>query len=137
MRKRRLLPILEITVRQSGLRSLAAIFINWDRRTRKLGVTAMAGELIFAICVFGIVIVGVLIMTQAITFEQLFNAIGRLLLFVGLLLATAYVLRMLFCSYMVPWLVSLKALFLWFGIGVVAIVLLALVIRAVVSRFQH
>src|SRR6202042_2122032 len=43
---------------------------NWDRRTRKLGVTGMAGELIFAICVFGIVIVGVLIMTQAITFEQ-------------------------------------------------------------------
>ena len=97
----------------------------------------MAGELIFAICVFGIVIVGVLIMTQAITFEQLFNAIGRLLLFVGLLLATAYVVRVLFCPFIVPWLVSLKALFLWLAIGVLAVILVALLVRVTVSRFQH
>jgi hypothetical protein len=97
----------------------------------------MAGELIFAICVFGVVIVGILIMTQAISFEQVFNAIGRFLLFAGLLLATAYVLRMLFCSYIVPWLVSLKALSLWLAIGVIVIILLALAVRVAVSKFQQ
>ena len=97
----------------------------------------MVGEFIFTICVFAVVIVGILIMAQAITFEQLFNAMGSLLVFVGLLLATAYVLRMLFCSYIVPWLVSLKALFLWLAIGVIAVILLALVVRVTVSRFQH
>jgi hypothetical protein len=85
----------------------------------------------------GVVIVGVLIMIQAITFEQLFNAIGRLLLFVGLLLATTYVLRLLFCSFVVPWLVSLRGLFLWLAIGVIAIILVVLLVRVAVSRFQH
>jgi hypothetical protein len=97
----------------------------------------MVAELLFAMCMCGVVIVGILIMTQAITFEQLFGAIGRLLLFVGLLLATAYVLRLLFCSYIVPWLVSLKTIFLWLAIGVVAVILVALVVRVTISRFQH
>jgi len=97
----------------------------------------MIGELIFAICMFGLVIVGILIMTQAITFEQLVNAFGRLLLFVGLLLATAYVVRVLFCSFIVPSLVSLKALLLWLAIGVLAVILVGLLVRATISRFQH
>ena len=97
----------------------------------------MVGELIFAICVFAVVIVGILIMIRAITFEQLFNVIGRLLLFAGLVLATACVLKVPFCSFVVPWLVSLKALFLWLAIGVLAVILVALVVRVAVSRFQH
>jgi hypothetical protein len=97
----------------------------------------MVGEFILAMCLSGVVIVGILIMTQAITFEQPFEAIGRLLLFVGLLLATAYVLRVLFCSFIVPWFVSLKALLLWLAIGVLAVIFVALVVRLTVSRFQH
>jgi len=97
----------------------------------------MVGEQIFAICVFGVVILGVLIMIQAITFERLFNAIGRLLLFVGLVLATIYAMRMLFCLFVVPWLVSLKTLFLWLAIGVLAAILVGLLVRAAISRFQH
>jgi hypothetical protein len=110
---------------------------NWDGRARQAGAAAMVGGLIFATCVFGLVIVGILIMTQAITFEQLFNAIGRLLLFIGLLLATAWIVRLLFCSYILPWLVSLKAISLRLAIGVLAIILAALLVRAAISRFQH
>jgi hypothetical protein len=97
----------------------------------------MVGELMLAIGVFAVVIVGVLIMIQAITFEHLFNAIGRFLLFIGLALATVYAMRMLFCSFVVPWLVSLKAFFLWLAIGVLAVILVGLLVRATISRFQH
>jgi hypothetical protein len=137
-RKRRLLPILEITMRESELRNVAAtLHCNWDRRVRQAGVETMVGELMLAIGVFAVVIVGVLIMIQAITFEHLFNAIGRFLLFVGLALATVYAMRMLFCSFVVPWLVSLKAFFLWLAIGVLAVILVGLLVRATISRFQH
>jgi hypothetical protein len=97
----------------------------------------MIGELIFAICALGIVIGGILIMIQAITFEQLLNAVGRLLLFVGLVLASAYVPKMVLLSVIVPWLVSLKAHLFWLAIGVIAIILLALIVRVTVSNFQH
>ena len=76
-------------------------------------------------------------MIQAISFEQLFNSIGRLLLLVGLVMATAYAMRILFCSFVVPGLVSLKGLFLWFAIGVLAVILVGLLVRAAISRFQH
>jgi hypothetical protein len=76
-------------------------------------------------------------MIQAITFDQLFDAVVRLLLFVGLALAAAYAMRMLLCSFVVPWLVSLKAFFLWVAIDVLAVILVALLIRATISGFQH
>jgi len=97
----------------------------------------MTGELISAICVLGIVIVGLLIMIQAIAFGQVINAIGRLLLFVTAAVVAACVLRMLLVSVVVPWLVSLKALVSWLALAAVAIIALALVVRIAVLRFQH
>lgn len=97
----------------------------------------MSGELMSAICVLGIVIVGMLIMIQAITFGHMINAIGRLLLFVTAAMAAACVLRMLLVSVVVPWLVSLKVLVGWLALAAVAIIALAVFVRIAVSRFQH
>ncbi len=97
----------------------------------------MTGDLISAICVLWIVIVGMLIIIQAIAFGQVINAIGRLLLFVTAAMVAACVLRMLFVSVVVPWLVSLKALVSWLALAALAIIALALVVRIAVPRFQH
>jgi len=97
----------------------------------------MSAELISAICVLGIVIVGMLIMIQAITFGHMIDAIGRFLLFVTAAVAAACVLRMLLVSVVVPWLVSLKALVRWLALAAVAIIALAVFVRITVSKFQN
>jgi len=94
----------------------------------------MFGELIFAICVLGVVIAGSLIMVQAITFDALVSSVGRLLLFVMMALVSACVLKMLVVSVVLPWLVSLKALFLWLVLVAIAVIALALVVRFTASK---
>jgi len=124
-------------MRQSELsNAVAAVAASSGERPlkrRSKSENKMFGELISAVCVLGIVIVGMLIMIQAITL----NAIGRLLLFVMAAMAGACVLRMLLVSVVVPWLVSLKALVRWLALAAIAIIALVFVVRITVSRLQH
>jgi len=101
----------------------------------KLGRTRMVSQCISAACVLGIVILGMLIMTQAMTQEQAMKSAGRALLFVmGAMLAVCMFKRLLIS--VIPWLASLKATLLRLALIVLVVIGLILVARWIVSKVQ-
>ena len=97
----------------------------------------MMSQCIAAVCALGIVIIGVLLITQVITIQQALSAMGRaLVLLVGSLFALCIV-RSLLLTVIVSWLRSLKALVGWLAIIAVAIILIALVFEIIRKRFKN
>jgi hypothetical protein len=97
----------------------------------------MIGQTMPAFCVLGTVILGVLVMTRAITFEQLASGGGRfLLLAMGVLVALCF-LKTVLVAVIIPWLVSLKAVLLWLALAVLGIIALALIARITISKFNN
>lgn len=96
----------------------------------------MIGQFIAVFCVLGIVILGVLVMTQAITFDQLANGVGRFLIVVIGMVVLLCFLKAILVTLILPWLVSLKAVLLWLAGAVFVVIALALVVRIAISKFQ-
>ena len=97
----------------------------------------MIGQAISVFCVLGIVTLGVLVMTRVITFEQLVSGVGRFLLVViGMVVALCF-LKAILVTVILPWLVSLKAVFLWLVLAVLVVIALALIVRITISKFQN
>jgi len=94
-------------------------------------------ECISTVCVSGIVILGLLIMTQVITLEEVAGTIGRLFGLVVVVLVSLCLLRVLVAAIIVPWLVSLKATFLWIAIVLTIVIILAVVVRIAIFRFLN
>jgi hypothetical protein len=116
------------------------LFIGGARRESKRllpMMTQMLGQFISVLCVLAVVILGLLVMTRVITFEQLVSGVGRFLPFViGLLVALCF-LKAVLVAVIVPWLVSLKAVFLWLVLAVLGIITLVLIVRITISKFQN
>ena len=96
----------------------------------------MIGQCIFVFCMLGIVILGILVMTQAITLEQLVDAAGRLFLVLLGSLITLCLLRVLLIAVILPWLLSFKNMFFWLALAALAVLALALVVRITVSKLK-
>lgn len=97
----------------------------------------MIGELAFTLCVLGVVILGLLIMTRTITLEEMIGTIGSLFGLLVVALVALCLLRVLIAAVIVQWLISLKAAFLWTGIALVALIGLALIARIGISRMLN
>ena len=97
----------------------------------------MIGQAIPVICVLAVVMLGLLVMTRVITFEQFVSGVGRFALFViGMLVALCF-LKAVLVTVILPWLVSLKAVFLWVVLAVLGIITLVLIVRMTISKFQN
>lgn len=81
----------------------------------------MIPQLIFAMLMFVVVLVGMLLMTQILSFEQLGTGIRRLFLLVALLAAAAFLLKFVLLPILLCALVLLKSLVL---LGLVIFLLL-------------
>jgi len=97
----------------------------------------MMGQCIAAVCVLGIVIIGVLLMTQVITIQQAVSVLGRALVLVVSSLVALCIVRSLLLTVIVPWLRWLKALVGWLAIIIVAIILIALVLEITRKRLKN
>ena len=90
-----------------------------------------------AVCMLGVVIVGMLVMTRAISLEQLGNAAWRGFLMIVIVLTTVCVLKVLLLPILISWLVMLKHMIWWAVIIGLAIVTALLFIRMLVSKFER
>ena len=90
-----------------------------------------------AACMLGLVIVGLLVMTRFISLEELGNGILRACLVAVLALIGLCVLKGLLLPTLVTWLVTLRQMSSWVVIFVLAVIAVALVIRALISRLQQ
>ena len=90
-----------------------------------------------AVCMLGVVIVGMLVMTGAITLEQLGHAAWRGFLIIVIVLTTLCVLKGLLLPILISSLVMLKHMIWWAVIIGLAIVTALLFIRMLVSKFER
>jgi hypothetical protein len=89
-----------------------------------------------AVCMLGVVIIGLLIMTQVVTLEHVMNAVGRVfLLLVTVLLALCMVQGLLITAATAA-LVLLKRLMVWLAIIALVIISAMLVARISISKFE-
>ena len=96
----------------------------------------MIAQCISAVFILGVLILGILVMTQKVTLEQLVGGLGRLL-FVGLGSLVALCLLRVLIAISVPWLASLKHVFFWLAVAALAVLALALLERIAVSNLQR
>ncbi|MGB9236806.1 MAG: hypothetical protein WCC04_20550 [Terriglobales bacterium] len=94
----------------------------------------MIWECLSVICMLGIVILGMLIMTRTVTLGQVAETVGRLFTLVLGVLITLCLLRALVIAVVAPWLLSLKAAVGWLAIVLLAIIALALIVQKTASK---
>jgi len=111
--------------------------VDLGSRKANEDLTQMIGQTISAFCVLGIVILGMLVMTQAITFDQLVSGVRRFLIVVIGILVVLCFLKAILVTVILPWLVSLKAALLWLAVAVLVVIALALIVRIAISKFQN
>jgi hypothetical protein len=87
--------------------------------------------------VLGIVILGMLVMTQLVSLEELGRAIWRAFITVLLVLIAFCVAKTVLLPILVSWLVGLKQMLLWIAIVVLALVIALLVLRIVISKLAQ
>jgi hypothetical protein len=91
---------------------------------------------ISAVCVLGVVIVGLLVMTQAISLEQVAGAIGRTLLFAVLALIALCILKAFLTMALIAMLWLLKHLVVWLAVIVLVIAAVMFLARILISRLE-
>ena len=94
-------------------------------------------QFLSAACMLGVVIVGMLVMTRAISLDELGNAIWRGVLMTVVVLLTLCVLKVLLLPILISSLVMLKHMIWWAVIIGLAIVTALLFIRMLVSKFER
>ena len=125
-----------VTVRHG----LAATPVIQEMKTTVLGegMSSMA-ELLTLIATLAIILVGIAVMLQATSVEEIFRFIGRAVMMFVLLLVTMCVLKYLWLCVMVPWLSaafgSLMTLIGWLLVTIIGFIALSLVVRLVLRRF--
>lgn len=87
----------------------------------------MIPRLIFAMLMLVVVLVGMLLMTQILSFEQLGTGISRLLLLVALVASAAFLLKLVVLPILICALVLLKSLAL-LGLAIVTVLIACVVI---------
>ena len=97
----------------------------------------MIAQCIAACAVLGVVIIGLLVMVQAITVEQALHAIGRIFAFIVLSSAAICLLRGLFQTLAIHWLPSIATLLAWLVIVALAFVVFAVVTKIVATRVMY
>lgn len=90
----------------------------------------MVVELLSVICIFGIVVIGLLIMVQAVTSEELVKAVGRLSLFTVLVLVAGWFIKTVLVCVAIPWLLSIQAFLVSVVIVIAALLVTLLIVRA-------
>jgi hypothetical protein len=96
----------------------------------------MPMQCLFAVCMLAVVIVGLLVMTQAISVQELRAGIGRVLLTALIMLIALCVLKGFLLPILTSWVVALKHMTGWLVIIVLAIIAAMLLLRMLVSNFQ-
>jgi hypothetical protein len=96
----------------------------------------MLMQCLFAGCMLAVVIVGLLVMTQIISLEELRAGIGRVFLMALIMLIALCVLKGLLLPILRSWVVTLKHMTAWLVIIVLAVIAAVLLLRMLVSNFQ-
>ena len=97
----------------------------------------MLMQCLFAVCILAIVIVGLLVMTQLISLEELGNGIWRAFLTVLVSLIAICFLKAVLLPILICWIVRLKQMFLWIAVVVLALVIALLVLRMLISKLAQ
>jgi hypothetical protein len=90
-----------------------------------------------AVCMLGVVIVGLLVMTRVISLEELGNGIVRGFLVTALALIGLCVLRGVLLPVLISWLVTLRQMSSWVAIVALAVIALVFAVRMLIFRFQQ
>ncbi len=96
----------------------------------------MLTQCLFAVCVLAVVIVGLLVMTRAISLEELGGGMRRGFLMVLSVLTAFCVLKSLLLPMLSSWVVALKHMIWWLVIIVLAVFAAMLVLRMLVSKLE-
>lgn len=94
-------------------------------------------QCLFAICMLAVVIVGMLVMTQVLSLEELVTKICRAFLAVLVVLIAFCIAKTVLLPILVSCLVGLKQMLLWIAIAVFALVIALLVLRIVISKLAR
>jgi len=97
----------------------------------------MVAELVSALCMLAIVVVAVLIMTQAVSLEALGKGIARCLSLLMLALITLGLLKTRVLPILICAIVWLKGVMVWAFVIVLAVVALVLLLRVLLSRLAN
>jgi hypothetical protein len=95
----------------------------------------MVMQCISAVCILGVVIVGLLVMTQAISLETLVNGLWRSFLLVVAVLVGLCVLKSLLLPILTSWLVALKQIAWWVVVIVLVLIAAVPVLRMLITKF--
>ncbi len=93
-------------------------------------------QCLFAVYMLAVVIVGLLVMTRAISLEELVCGIGRSFLIVLGGIIALCVLNGLLLPILSSWLVALKQMIWWIVIIVLAVIAAMIVLRMLVSKLE-
>jgi hypothetical protein len=96
----------------------------------------MMSTCLSAVCVLGIVIIGILIMTRIISLGQIVNAIGRAFLLLVAVLVALCMLKGLLMTAATALFFVLKRLVVWLAIIALVIIFALLVARIAISKFE-
>ncbi len=94
----------------------------------------MLMQCLSAICMLAIVIVGLLVMTQIISLEELGNAIWQGFLTIVIVLVAICFLKAILLPILISWVVALKQMLVWIAMIVFALVIALLVVRVIISK---
>jgi hypothetical protein len=96
----------------------------------------MLMQYLFAVCVLAVVIVGLLIMIEALSLEELGRGIGLGLLIALTVFFALCVLKSVLLPILTSWIVTLKQMIGWILIIVLAIIAAMFLLRMLVSNFK-
>jgi hypothetical protein len=96
----------------------------------------MLSTCLSAVCILAVVIIGILIMTRTISFEQVVNAIGRAFLCLVTVLLALCMLKGLLMTAATALLFFLKRLMVWLAIIALVLGFAVLVARIAISKFE-
>lgn len=97
----------------------------------------MMSTCLSAVCVVGIVTIGILIMTGIISPEQVMNATGRAFLLIAAVLLTLCMLKGILIAAVTAALVWLKLLIFWLAIIALVLGSVVLISRIAISKFEE
>jgi hypothetical protein len=93
-------------------------------------------QCLFAVCMLAVVIIGLLVMTQAISLEELADGIWRGFLMALSVSIALCVLRGLLLPILASWLVALKEMIWWVVIIALAIIAAMFFLRMLVPKLE-
>ena len=96
----------------------------------------MMSTCLSAVCILGIVIIGILIMTRTMSLEQVMNATGRAFLLLVTVLIALCMAKGFLLPAAIAALVLLKRLMLWLAIIALVIISATVVARLSISKFE-